>query len=79
MAEKKYVHLLDGQEVEEDDLNGISENAALADDRVLAELVRVRPYNGTSPSRGIMPYGYLGAAPNLSDRPLIRQNGASAS
>ena len=53
--EEKYVHV-SGREVRTDDINLWSKNAALADDRVLAELLRLRP-GGATPDRGILLYG----------------------
>jgi hypothetical protein len=45
-----------GQEVELSDLNKIAEEAALTEDRVFAELLRMQ-YFGTAASKGILPYG----------------------
>jgi len=43
--EAQYQHTVEGQEVGQEDLNLLGENAALADDRALAELLRVPPYS----------------------------------
>src|SRR6478609_1703037 len=43
-----------GQELGKDDVNLIGSEASLADDRVLAEMLRMLPYSG-SPARGILP------------------------
>jgi hypothetical protein len=51
--------LQDGIEVQNSDLALVGEVAGLADDRVLAELLRLMPTNGTDPvARTILPAGY---------------------
>lgn len=59
MAERQYFHSYNGQEVEEDDINLMGEDGALADDRVLADLFRMQPYDlsMSGPKKGILPYG----------------------
>lgn len=53
--EREYFLTYNGQEVEQSDLSLIAEDAALADDRVLAELFRLKP--SQSPvSKGVLPY-----------------------
>jgi hypothetical protein len=47
-----------GQELEVDDVNSISDNAAHADDIVLAELVRMAYGSADGIARGILPYGF---------------------
>lgn len=57
--ERKYFHSTNGQELEQSDLNLIAEDAALADDRVLAELFRLKPFDSTSmstPTKGLLPF-----------------------
>lgn len=51
--EKSLHHSLVGLAVQTDDLNALGKAAALADDRVLAELLRMTPYDGAV-SRGIL-------------------------
>lgn len=46
-----------GQSVLKADLDGLGETSGLADDRVLAELFRLTPYDGATVARGILPYG----------------------
>lgn len=46
-----------GQEVELQDLQSISTNAALADDRILAELLRLPMFGAGTVAKGVMPYG----------------------
>jgi hypothetical protein len=53
--ESKYVHSINGQEHRQQDINSASENAALADDRVLWELFRALPY-GSAPDKLIIPF-----------------------
>lgn len=50
-----------GQQLTLDDINALGEVAALADDRVLAELMHLAPFNGTAPARGIIPAVLNGA------------------
>lgn len=58
MAESQYQHTIDGQEVEEADLNLLG-MSALMDDRVLAELLRMAPApNSGAFARAIIPHGY---------------------
>ena len=54
--ELQYQHTVDGQEVGQEDLNLVGENSALADDRVLAELLRPCLYD-SSTSKGILKPG----------------------
>src|SRR6266487_1281647 len=71
--ERKYQHTVNGQEVESSDINLIADDAALADDRVFAELFRMKPYDSvTNPnlSKAILPY---------SEGATVQPNGASGS
>lgn len=45
--EKQYATTINGQAVRQSDLNLLGETGALADDRVLAELLRMAPFDGT--------------------------------
>lgn len=54
--ETKFRHLLNGQEIEQDDINLIATDAALADDRVFAELFRMTPFDGVNITKGIVSY-----------------------
>jgi hypothetical protein len=71
--EIKHKFTYDGQEVEQEDFTQVADNAALADDRVFAELMRVAPYTGTV-SRGILPWAYDGIK-----SATVEGNGASGS
>lgn len=48
----------DGQEVQQQDINTWSATAGLADDHVLAEFLRLAPYDGTRVYKAIIPNGY---------------------
>jgi hypothetical protein len=73
MAEAIYQHELDGQEVEQEDLNLLGRTAGLADDRVLAELVRLTPGDGTNVAKAILPFAHRG-----SNWGTLVPNGATA-
>ena len=71
--EREFVHSTEGQEVQEDDINLVAQDAALADDRVLAELFRLKPFDSvTMPNvtKSILAY---------SEGPTVSANGASGS
>ncbi len=53
---------LNGQELRFADVNQIAKEASLADDLVLAELLRLAPYSGGSALRGILPFSIQGRA-----------------
>lgn len=57
MGEPVIILTNDGQEVEQDDVDNLGAIAGLADDRVLAEILRITPYDGNI-YKGIIPYGY---------------------
>lgn len=50
-----------GQQVQKQDFESLGETAGLADDRVLAELLRMAPYDGAA-SKGILPFGHAESA-----------------
>lgn len=54
--ESKFQLLNNGQEVQTSDINSMSDSAALADDRVLAELLRMPPYDGSTVTKGVIPF-----------------------
>lgn len=60
MAEAQYQNTVNGQEVQQADLNLLGTTAGLADDRVLAELLRLPPYDGTNVYKAIIPYAVKG-------------------
>lgn len=70
--ESKFQLTQNGQQIITDDFNLLGEVAGLADDRVLAELFRVTPYDGSTTSKGILSY-----SPNFGTAALIEPNGAS--
>lgn len=73
--EKKFSVANNGQQVIASDLDIIGETAALADDRVLAELFRLNPYNGSTVARGIVPHG----SPSAGYAAQVAVNGATGS
>ena len=76
--EHNYNLVFDGQAVYQADWNDLGTTAALADDRVLQELLRMPFYNGTTASRGILRYDAfsLGLTPVTAQ---INPNGATGS
>lgn len=74
MSGTRYAHSVDGQEVQESDINLFAAEAARAEDWVLGELLRLPPLNGTTVSKAIIPSGAYGAR-----TPLLTTNGASGS
>lgn len=74
MSGPRYLHSVDGQEVQESDVNLIAAEAARAEDWVLAELLRLPALNGTTVSKAIIPSGTYG-----SRTQLMAANGASGS
>lgn len=57
--ETQYIHSVDGQAFDENELNLVASEAALADDRLIAELFRCRPYvGGATPivEKLVLPY-----------------------
>lgn len=52
--EDRYQHTLDGQEVNEGDINLIATEASLADDHAFADIFRSLQLQGGSPSRGVV-------------------------
>lgn len=57
MADERYKAPVNGIALESSDVDLISENAALAGDRVLAELLKLVPFVAASPHKAILPYG----------------------
>lgn len=70
--EKKLQIATNGQQIVTGDLNLVGETAALADDRVFAELFRLKPMVGSTVSRAIVPNC-------AANRTLVNPNGASGS
>lgn len=75
--EQKYLHTLSGQEVHEDDINLVSDNASLADDRVLAELLRLAPFTAAPVAKAILPHAIEGPGDGTNDpnHPTARSTG----
>jgi hypothetical protein len=74
MANDQYQHTVDGAEVEEEDFNLLGQLTGLLDDYVLAELLRLAPYDGTTYARGVLPYGVAGR-----NGAMVQPNGSSGS
>src|ERR1700736_4514807 len=74
MAEDRFALSVSGQELQKDDVNLVAKEAALADDRVLAELLRLAPFDGARVTKAIVPFGHTGAS-----GPTVAPNGAARS
>lgn len=78
MAEKSIVLTDDGQEVEQADVNLLGATAGLADDRILAELLRLAPYDGTNTFKAIFPYStHSGASTHSIVSPVVQPSGSA--
>jgi len=65
---------VNGQELQQSDVNNLGKVSALADDRVLAELLRLAPFSGTV-ARAVTGFGYKGLPSSLAG--LVRPSGNS--
>lgn len=75
--ESKFQLTYNGQQIITDDINLMADVGALADDRVLAELFHLPPYDGTTVSRGIVPAALYGKG--LTWAAQVGPNGATGS
>src|SRR5262245_59795698 len=68
-----------GQAVSTGDLVTMAENAGLADDHVLAELLRLPPFDGTTVAKAIIPFGIEGpqGAGFVPNRQIVQGSGAA--
>ena len=57
MSVERFALTQNGQEVEQSDINALSDAGGLADDHVLAELLRLAPFSGSGVSKAILPFG----------------------
>ncbi|HEY1698001.1 MAG TPA: hypothetical protein VGG39_37835 [Polyangiaceae bacterium] len=57
MSVERFTLTQNGQEVEQSDINAISDAGGLADDHVLAELLRLAPFSGSGAAKAILPFG----------------------
>ena len=57
MSVERFALTQNGQEVEQSDINALSDAGGLADDHVLAELLRLAPFSGSGASKAILPFG----------------------
>jgi|ERR1019366_1639751 hypothetical protein len=85
MAEPQYQSTVNGQEVQQADLNLLGTTSGLSDDRVLAELTRLVVYDGTNVYKAIMPFatkapkltgGSIGIVDNGTVCPTRSANGS---
>jgi len=74
-VEERFQLLNNGQSVLQADFNTLGEVSGLADDRLLAELFRLQPYDGATVRRAILPYRHEGSGATG----LVTTNGASGS
>lgn len=75
MAENAEQCVYSGQEVQQSDINQLGATGGLADDHVLAELLRLAPMNGSTVAKAIMPYSSGGS----SNGTVTTTHGANAS
>src|ERR1700719_1812588 len=73
MAEDFLQLAQNGVEVEQGDINLLGSVGGLADDHVLAELLRLAPFSGTV-AKAVLPFGHTQSA-----APTVAPNGASGS
>lgn len=76
--EKQVQILTEGDELQLNDVNRVGEAAGLADDRVFAELLRMKPYGSTQ--KAILPYAVSGGAAytGLTSTALVQGNTADS-
>src|SRR5690606_5860161 len=70
--EEQFKAPLNGLEIHIEDVDLWSKNAALADDRVLAELLQLAPFTAGEPAKAILPYGKALVVPSGSDDSTVR-------
>jgi hypothetical protein len=77
-VEKQVQILTEGDELQLNDVNRVGEAAGLADDRVFAELLRMKPYGSTQ--KAILPYAVSGGAAytGLTSTALVQGNTADS-
>lgn len=73
--EDQFFITYSGQEVQTQDINTVAEDAALADDRVFAELFRMLPDTGFGIAKGVLPY----SDSTTGSGATVKPNGASGS
>jgi hypothetical protein len=83
MAESQYNNTVQGQEVSQVDINLVGQTSGLADDRVIQELIRLTPFDGTNVYKAIVPYGLAPiagtiVAPTFTVMPTGSANGSIA-
>lgn len=75
--ERQFQLTQNGQEVQQGDFNLLGEVSALADDRVLAELFRLK-YGSATPQKSILPFGVAGNFDDLSTDSTALVHGSNA-
>ena len=58
--EKQQQLASNGQAVYQADINVLGESGGLADDRTLAEFIRIKPFDGSNVTKAVFPYGVRG-------------------
>jgi len=76
-VERQLQLTLNGQEVQQGDFNLLGETSALADDRVLAELFRLK-YGSATPQKSILPFGVVGNFDDLGTDSTALVHGSNA-
>lgn len=70
--EPRFQLLNNGQELQQTDVNLIADDAALADDRVIAEFLRLPYYDGVTVTKGVLPY-----TDHHANTELVRPSGSN--
>jgi hypothetical protein len=66
---------VNGQELQQSDVNNLGKVSALADDRVLAEFLRLAPFSGGTVTRAVTAFGFKGNPSTLAG--IVRPSGNS--
>lgn len=69
MAENQFQPVVDGQEISLPDYQGVGVVSGLADDRTLAEFLRLYSYDGTNVAKAIAPQGWTAIPGNGTTLP----------
>jgi hypothetical protein len=78
MAEKSIYLTDDGQELQQQDVNLAGATAGLADDRALAEALRVAPFDGTNVYKAVIPYTTTaGSHSHPATAPVVAPTGSA--
>jgi hypothetical protein len=80
MSEPQWNAAVDGQEFDIAAANMLGQVSGLADDRVLAEILRLTPFDGANTYKTILPYGSLpieGAGPATPNNGTVQPSGSA--